>query len=101
MKVGDVVEIINLKGIENLFTIGEFVTITYTEPELEYKGVYKYKTYDKKGNDWWLSDENIRIVKTNLEETEEFFNFLHPNMEITYRKELFDKLYKQFKQETK
>ena len=98
MKIGDVVEIVNLEGIENLFEIGELVTIIHVEDE-DYPGVFRYKSYDKKGRDWWLSDKNIKLVKSKLEETEEFFNFLHSNMENTYRKEMFDKLYKQFKQE--
>ena len=59
MKVGDVVEIVNTNAISNIFEIGEFVTITYVEYN-EYGGIFKYKSYDKKGNEWWLQDKNIK-----------------------------------------
>lgn len=95
MKVGDVVRIINLEYLEeSYYNIGDLVQINYIK-EPRNTSFFKYKIYDKHDTEWWLGDWNFE----KLNDTEEFFNFLHPNMEMTYRKELFDKLYKQFKQD--
>lgn len=94
MKVGDVVRIVNTNELKDVpIEVGNTFLINYID------GVEPCIQILINEETWWIYSENVVLDKFN--ETEEFFNFLHPNIEITYRKELFDKLYKQFKQETK
>lgn len=90
MKVGDKVRIINISGLRNDVTLGEIGIIVKID-EIDSSIPYLLNISNNKIQ--WAKEFHIELITPSYYS---FFKFLHPNMEETTCKELFDKIIKEY-----